>query len=199
MILNVRKASVGTSLVLAVIALVGYAYTRANAPPTYHLANGVDVTPINVQSDDTAEVLNVKVWKFDVVTPYPNRDYIFGVILYRNGKQVESLGGTGSSSSVNGQRYKGRKTLFIGMVPVDGDFWQAHQIRAKYMIEEEGGYSSNTFVNPFSPGMALRDYPQSYGPNSICLMHGDKGNDNYGKPINDTAIVLIAYALPASH
>lgn len=197
MVRNWKSVSVGTSLALAAVALGLYAHQRAHAVPTYHLAGGIDVTPVEVQADDTAQVLSVKVWKFDVVVPDPERGYIFPVSLYRNGKRVQSLGGIGSSST-SGHWSSKHRTLFIGMVPVDGDFWQAHQIRAKYMIEGQNS-SSNTFINPFSLGMGLADRSQSFdGGKSICLMYGSRGYDDHGKPLDDTALVLTAEALPNS-
>ena len=69
MVRNWESASIGMSLVLAVVVLGLYAYPRAHSSPTYRLANGIKVTPLEVQPDDVAKVLDVKIWEFDASMP----------------------------------------------------------------------------------------------------------------------------------
>ena len=69
MVRNWKFASAGMSLVLADVVLGLYAYSRAHSSPTYRLANGIKVTPLKVQPDDAAKVLDVKIRKFDVSMP----------------------------------------------------------------------------------------------------------------------------------
>ncbi len=106
--LNLKKSSVGTSLVLAAFALGGYACTRAVAPPNYHFANGLELTPIDAQSDDVERALDIKTWKFNIRMPVGGQRYWYLINLHQNGKVIRSLGGGGDVPSNQRENYASR-------------------------------------------------------------------------------------------
>ncbi len=93
MIRNRKFVPIAMSLALAAVALGLYAYNRTHAAPTYTLANGVEVTPVEVQPDDVSKVLDIKIWKFDVVQTDASKPLCLGLSLCRNGSVIKTLAG----------------------------------------------------------------------------------------------------------
>jgi len=130
MIRHWKSATVGTPLLLAALALGGYAYTRAHAAPTYHLANGVDVAVAEVPPDDTARVLDIHVWKLDVLMP--NDRQMCSVTIDQCGRQQapKGLGGGGFAPFQRGDRLL---HMTLDLAPLGGDMGRAQQI--KYRLD----------------------------------------------------------------
>ena len=187
MALNWIKASAGTSLALAAVALGGYAYTRAHAEPTYRFANGVEVTPLEVQTDDTRTLLDAKIWKFDVNLPDTNKLYNYTLDLCSHGKIVAPLGGLGVGPYHESPHHT---ELTVGVVPTDTTFGHAPQV--KYNIKASSGGTSGTFANPFRKCIGYSDTPQfSRGNDFIYLMSGSGRGAVYGlAEEDDTSLVL---------
>ena len=170
MIYNWRKASIGTSLVMAAIALGGYAYTRATAPPTHHLANGVDVTVAEVPQDDMARLFDVHVWKIDVMMPDARQ--MCELTLDKCGHQtiLSGLGGGGFQPSGLGNRHC---HITLDMAPLGGNLGRSQEI--KYYLEADGAATSGVFANPFRSLEGLADgVSVSERDNRIYLMGGGK-------------------------
>ncbi len=188
-----------------VVALAFFGWSaKAKDESTFPLANGVQVTPIEVKPDDVAQLLDIKRWKFDVTLPKGKRTYVFPVSLYRNGTYVQSLGGASCSALSNwtGERHE---SLFIGMLPVSGDFMHANQINAKYGHQEQGiyFYNTNTFANPFlrTSSHTTRIEPtaepqaaEKYG--GICLMSGSVESSQQDQPPDNVEIVMTFQEVP---
>ena len=61
------KLLLGIAAAASVAGLAFFGWTvSAKDAATFHLANGTDVTPVEVAPDDALTLLDAKVWKFDV-------------------------------------------------------------------------------------------------------------------------------------
>lgn len=130
---------VGAILAIGLVASAWYA--KAKAGTTYHLANGIEVTPREVPRDDIAEALDAKVWKFDVVMPDDKHMVLLRLSQIGHGKLVRQLGGG------NFQTNKRHCELTVIMIPVNGDIGYAQQIR--FVIQSsEASKASGYFANP---------------------------------------------------
>ena len=187
MVRHWKFVSVGTSLALVVLALGLYAYTRAHAAPTYRLANGIEVTPIEVKPDDMAQLLDVKMWKFDVYLPNPKEGDSLVLNLYQHGKRVKSLAGGWIGPSRNPSPHL---LVTVGFVPIGGASSKAHGI--KWMLHQDGGGMSGVFVNPFQHSKGVGWSTQvAAADNLIYLMSGTDSNVTHGDAReNDTTIAL---------
>lgn len=187
MIRNWKSASVVTTLALAMVVLSLYAYTRAHAAPTYRLANGIEVTPIEVQPDDMAQLLGVKIWKFDVYLPHPEKGESLVLNLYQHGKCVKALAGGGFGPSRDPSHHS---LVTVAVAPIGADFSKANQ--AKWMIRQNGGAASGVFVNPFQNSQGLGWNTQVVEADSVIyLMDGINSGVSHGDAReNDTAIAL---------
>ena len=87
LLLSVLGAGVAIAL-----AVFGWS-AKAKDDATFHLANGVEVTPIEVKLDDTAQLLDAKIWKFDVALPDRKKSYYYKLTAYRQGKAIGTVGG----------------------------------------------------------------------------------------------------------
>lgn len=187
MIHHWKKTSVGTSLVLAAFALGGYAYTRAHAAPIYHLADGVKVTPIEVPPDDVADLLDVRVYKFNVVLPKSDRIYYFMLKPYQHGMIV---GHEGSGMGVQSNKDNLTGPITIALAPVGSDFYKSDMV--KYRMAYGTGIGSGTFKNPFK-GCNGISYSKSGSESAglIYLIGGSRGGPLHFDPAeNDIALAL---------
>lgn len=145
-----KKASVGTSLALAAVALAGYAYTRdhTEAAPAYQLANGIGVTPIDTPQDDTDRLLGVHIWKFDVRQPDQSRPLILSFSECRKGifvKTIASCGSFGPDASHPHLHEPHVYHVVVGMMPIGGTPGAEKQL--KYNIAVDGSNVSNLLPN----------------------------------------------------
>lgn len=134
---------------LAALALGGYAYTRAPTAPTYRLANGIEVTPSVAEPDETARLLEVKRWTFDVVQPNAGKPLYVSLALYKKGKFVKTIGGgLGVGPAVLRPLPKGplRSQETVSFAPVGGTLSTAPQL--KYLITIKGNGTPETMPNP---------------------------------------------------
>ena len=187
MVHNWKLASAGTSLVLAVAALGVYAYSRVRFSQTYLLANGVQVTPIEVKADDTQQLLDVKLWKFDVYLPNPEKGDTVVLNLYQHGKFVKSLAGGGFGPTRNPSHHL---LVTVGLVPSVGDFSKPGQV--KWLIRQNFGATSGAFGTPFQASKSLSCNTQvEEADNLIYLMNGTDGGVRHGDVREDgTALAL---------
>jgi len=187
MIRNRKFVPIAMSLALAAVALGLFAYTRAHAAPTYTLANGVEVTPMEVQPDDVGKVLGIKVWKFDVSLPDARQGIQLTLNLCQGGKIIHSVGGAGFVP-MKGQRQR-RYLLTLALAPDDGDFSRGKRI--KYFLESQSGSTSGNFTNPLQGSNGLGYGPDdiSTAENSIYLIGGGKVG-TFPVSFDDTALAL---------
>lgn len=190
MVRNWESASIGTSLFLAVISLVLYACTRTPNEAMYQLANGVQVTPIEVKPDDTLALLDAKIWKFDVELPDTMKLYDYTLNLCRNGKVIAQLGGIGSGPGPGGEDLPRHIQVTVGMVPLDDTFSKARQV--KYSIRTYGAGSKGVFPNPFAGISGGSDMTEVSAPdNLVYLMSGGGQGGVQGLPINSPVAVAL--------
>ena len=189
MVHNWKLASAGTLLFLAVTALVLYACTREPNTSTFQLANGVQVTSIEVKPDDTLALLDAKIWKYDVTLPDTTKMYDYTLNLCRNGKIIAPLGGVGSGPAP-GESLPHHIQVTVGMAPMDDTFSKAKRVR--YSIRVYGAGSKGTFSNPFGDGVTTYSEMLESSPpdNLIYLMSGNKGNANALPAASAVAIAL---------
>jgi len=183
---NWKKASVGTSLALAALALGAYAYTRAHAEAasTYHLANGMEVTVAEAPQDDIARVLDIHVWKLDVVTPDDHQICALTIDQCGHQKVLGGLGG-GGFQPVNHHVH-----LTLDLAPLGGDLGRAQQVKY-YLQSDAGGATSGYFPNPLRglAGLANGTYV-SERDNRVYLMGGGKQASSPAG-MNDVDIALV--------
>ena len=172
----------------SVIALAFFGWSaKAKEDATFHLADGVQVTPVEVKPDDMAQLLDVKIWKFDVYLPHPEKGDSLVLNLYRHGKRVKALAGGGFGPSRNPSHHL---LITIGIVPDGGNFSKAGQVR--WMLHQDGGGMSGVFVNPFQNSKGLGWNTQVVeADNLIYLMNGTNSSVSQGDAReNDTTIAL---------
>ena len=127
-----------------VVALAFFGWSvKAKDDATFHLANGVEVTPVEVKRDDVAQLIDAKLWKFDVVCP-AKANTITGISFGQNGKPYkEVVGGFGESSATEPMHFQ----CTIGLMPIGGTFYDAKEL--KYSISYgEAGANTGTIPNP---------------------------------------------------
>ena len=179
--------------VLAAASVTGLAFfgwsAKAKDDTTVHLANGVRVTPVEVQPDDVAQLLDAKIWKFNVIVPDPNNFHRYSLLLYKHGKFVKSLAGC-SIGPMKKSDNDPQVRLTLGMVSLDDDFGKSQRI--KYILRSEGTGTSGTFDNPLKNSNSYGTETQaSASENLIFLMSGTDSRSSYGEArLNDTAIAL---------
>ena len=189
MIRGQKLATIGLPLVLATIALGVYTYKRAHSTPAYTLANGVEVTPIEVQPDDVGKLLETKIWKFDVVWPRHQGHFRAGISLYQDGKFAKALvGGLGMGSRIDSQPSQ----ITVGLVPMGGTIFEAKQLR--YSLSTGGSTSEvGTIPNPFLHAHGYTEDMQVVrAQNLVILVSGNLKKTWISTPasMNETAIVL---------
>jgi len=186
---NWKSASVGTSLALAAAAASLYSYARLHAAPTYHLANGVEVTPIEVQSDDVSRLLDAKIWKFDVVWPHRKGHFRVGISQYQDGKLAKTLLGGYGMGQPNGIEHS---QITVGLAPMAGTIYGASEI--KYMLSTGGSAGgTGTINNPFIHSHGYTQDAQVVpSQNLAVLMSGNLKKTWVSSPaaLNETAIAL---------
>ncbi len=178
----------------SVIALASFGWSvKAKDDTTFHLANGIQVTPIEVKPDDTAQLLDVKLWKFDVYLPHPEKGTSLVLNLYQHGKCVKALAGGGFGPSPHPSHHT---LVTIGVAPIGEDFSKARQV--KWMIQQSGGAASGVFVNPFQASQGLGWNAQVVeADNLIYLMDGTNSSVTHGDAReNDTTIALSLSNVP---
>jgi len=202
MIRNRKSVSIAISLALAAVALGLYAYTLAHAAPTYTLANGVEVTPVEVQPDDVSEVLDIKIWKFDVVQTDASKPLYLGLSLCRNGSVIKTLvGGFDLEPAMNrGQpRPSKRSHVMIGLAPIGTTIAGAKQF--KYTLSTDGASLSGTMPNILLDGHGyISDAQVSRDSNVIFLLSTNKTKSSItgDAAMNDTALALSISQTPAT-
>ncbi len=170
------------------LALGGYAYTCTHAAPTYRLANDIQITPVEVPPDNTADVLGIKTYKFDVMMPSAAQGLALTVNSCRAGKIIQSVGG-GGFRPMHGETQKSPLHLTRIMAPDDQDFSRGAKV--KYLLKSTGVSVSGKFPNPLqgSKGIGYEPDGISEEQNSIYLIGGGKTG---GTPVkyDDVSLAL---------
>lgn len=185
-------------VILAIGTVVYLWQTKARAEATYHFANGVEVTTVDVQPDDTLTLLDAKIWKFDLILPNQNGFYNYTLKLYRHGQPVASLGGFGTGP-VGRDQVKQHREVTVGIAPIDDTLLKAHQIRCSLQLD--GGSTNGTFTNPFRNSDGY-DPQAQYSPpdNQIYLMKSASRGVIYGSARdNDVCIALQIEPMAVHH
>ena len=181
-----------------VVALAFFGWSaKAKDDAAFHLANGVEVTPLEVKPDDVATLLDVKEWKFDVVLPDRTKGYFYRLYLSRYGRVAAQLGGVGFGPAPDGHNPPNAQVV-VGMVPLGDIFNKASQVR--YSIRKYDGNVSGTFANPFSSGLSYTETPEvASSDNMIYLMSGSKNGILGGASGNAVSIALKIEPITTKH
>jgi len=150
---RLKLTAIIAPLTLAALALGGYAYTRAHAAPTYRLANGIEVTPTVNPQDETAQLLEVKSWDFDITQPDAGKPLYVSIALYKKGKFVKIIGGgIGVGPAVLKPLPKGplHSQESVSFAPIGGTFFTAPKL--KYLITIKGNGTPETMPTPALKG-----------------------------------------------
>lgn len=187
-------------LTLAALALGGYAYSRAHAAPTYRLASGIEVTPSAAEPDDTAQLLEIKRWDFDVVQPNASKPLYIYLTLSQSGQPVKTLMGgfaTGfpaGSVPANGNQ---RSHITLSLAPIGDTFFNARQL--KYFLKAKGGSESGTLPNPVFKGHGLINDIQAVPADNAVLLLSTTHTKSYLSGVmadNDTNLALSFSSTP---
>ena len=178
---------------LGIVCIIILAYfgwsAKAKSDATFHLANGIEVTPIEIKPDDITTALDGRIWKFDVHLPDSDKIYNYSLILCQHGKFVRPLAGFGTGPVKVGDGNPNAQ-ITIGMVPIDDTFGRARQIKYNLHINSGTG-TLGTFANPFKEdGGYTADVQASEPDNLIYLMSGKKSGGSSLASENDTNIAL---------
>ncbi len=189
--ISLRQVLLGTAAAGAVTGLAFFGWSvKAKDAATFHLANGVQVTPVEVHPDDMAQLLDAKIWKFDVALPDRTKWYYYKLTVYKHGKVIGIVGGLETGPSPE-ESYPRNSPLTIAMMPVgSGNFDAASQ--AKYIIRTYGVGSEGVFANPIKGCHSYSTESQASPPdNSVSLIDGTETNMRYGEArLNDVSIAL---------
>lgn len=191
---NWKRRFVALSGLPVAFVLVCYVYSRATAPPTYHLANGIDVTPIAVTPSDSDRLLDVHVWKLDVMLPDRRKSLDLRFVHYLNGKFLKTqLGGIDVGPGVGHEAATGSHLyhVLIATVPVGATMASSHQLRCTIFTGSAGATClipnilENSSNSTYEPHISASD-------NLAYLM---SANLNYPSTssdakMNETALVL---------
>jgi hypothetical protein len=170
---------------------------KARADSTFHLANGVAVTPVTVQEDElsglTAAALGVKVWKFDIALP-PSHAFSYSLTRCEKGRPVETL----SSVSVEQPKNPGRRheTVTVALLPEGTGFDDADKL--KCYVAYRSWNSAGAFPNPLKGYQIMMENLQSSNTyNLIYLLSTSKKKAISGMASeNDVSIALSVHEQP---
>lgn len=184
--------------VIAAGAVAGLAFfgwsAKAKDDATFHLANGIQVTPVEVQPDDTAQLLEVRTWKFDIVQPDASKPLYLSLNLCHEGKFARTLiGGLGSGPPIAGSisHRPALSHIAVSIAPIGDTLFGSRQL--KYLLRTDGAGTSGTMPNPIFRGNGeAADVQASPADNSVFLT-----STNQHKPYvsslmasNDTILAL---------
>ncbi len=141
---SVRSAALCLSVCSA--ALLASCGDKANTQTnTCTTPDGLKVTAAVVPPDDTAQLMDMRFWKFGVEVPKPGQGLNCRLEVRRNGKTLETIGiGT---SPMPGDRST-RVEAEVGLYPLGGDLTMPGKL--KTLCKMNGGSSSISSDNPFS-------------------------------------------------
>ena len=160
---------------------------KAKDDATSHLANGVEVTPLEVKQDDNniTQLLDAKIWKFDVTCPM--RANTFALIsIGQNGKPFKVVaGGIGTSSAAKASHSE----YTIGLMPIAGTFNDAKEL--KYIcsvgVERSSGTIPNFLIH--SHGYT-QDAQVMASDNRVLLMSGNLKKTWISSPASQNEVAL---------
>ncbi len=187
-----KLTAVIAPLTLAVLALGGYTYTRAHAAPTYRLANGIEVTPTINSQDETAQLLEIKSWDFDITQPDASKPLYTSFVLYNKGKFVKTMnGGTGRFPNPSGPPEKGPVTTHISLalLPLGSFISDAREL--KYKMTKGASSISGSMTNPIFKGKNISSEMQVVPANNvILLLSTDRANPYIYSSMSDNDTIL---------
>lgn len=116
--------------------------TRTPEGDGYVSPEGLEITPVEVQRDDVAQVLSIERWKFQVKPPETGVRLRFQLELRRPGEEPQVLGTLIVQSDGNSETES-----LVGMYPIHESLFRADEV--KLFISGGGGSTSSLIDNPF--------------------------------------------------
>jgi hypothetical protein len=116
--------------------------TRTPEGERYRSPEGLEITPLDVQRDDVANVLGVERWKFQVKPPEPDVELRFQLELRRPGQEPEVL-----DSLIVQMDSNSETESLVGVYPIRESIFEADEV--KLFISGGGGSTSSLIDNPF--------------------------------------------------
>ncbi len=179
----------------SVTALAFFGWSaKAKDDATFHLANGLQVTPVEVKPDDTAQLLEIRTWKFDVVQPDASKPLYLSLSLCREGKFFKTvMGGLETEPEVGSHHAHGvlHSHVTISLAPVGDTFFGARQL--KYLLRTDGAGTSGTMSNPIFKGHGeVAETQAAPEDNMVFLMSTNRTKPfvNSMMASNDTTLAL---------
>ena len=205
-----KTTAITAPLTLAALALGGYAYTRfqavvplgTHAAPSYHLANGIEVTPTVNPQDETAQLLEIKSWDFDITQPDASKPFYISFALYGNAKFVKTInGGTARFPDPSGTPKKEPITTHVSLafLPLGGSIYDAHELKYRMTIETGGSGISGSMPNPVFKGKNLiSDAQVASNDNAIMLLSTNRTSSTVSGKMacNNTNLALRITQIP---
>jgi hypothetical protein len=114
-----------------------------NPPRTYMMSDGLQITPLEVERDDVANILGIQQWRFRVVTPSASDRIQHTLELREKGRPGAKFidGVTWAGGSGN------EREIVLALYPLAGDLTAAEQI--KIYIRVGNGTVNSIIDNPF--------------------------------------------------
>jgi hypothetical protein len=174
------------------LAFFGWS-VKAKDDATFQLANGVQVRPVEVKPDDMAQLLDARIWKFDVSLPQRRETYNYALVLIHHGTIVGTLGSVaaGPVPGGDGEDIPNPMLVTVGIVPMDDSLAKSRQ--ARYSIRVYGVGTKGTFTNPFSQNYNYSDAEQIDSDKSIVRLMSGRKNTAHG--LSDEDDVAIGFKI----
>ena len=116
--------------------------TETSERDTYRSPEGLEITPLEVQRDDVAQIVGIERWKFQVKPPEPDVQLLFQLDLRRPGEEPQLL------DSLIVQSNSGSETeCLVGVYPIHESIFGADEV--KFFISGGGGSTASVIDNPF--------------------------------------------------
>ena len=195
-----KLIAIATPLTLTAFALGSYAYTRAHAAPTYRLANGVEVTPTIKPLDETAKLLEVRSWDFDIMQPDASQPLYVSFALYGNRKFIKTInGGSGLFPDAASRTKHGsaRTHVTFSCLPLGDSEFDAKEL--KYVLTLAGSNISGKMPNPILKGNSLASQMQVVPADNVILLLSTSHTKSYtsgNMTDNDTNLALCITKAP---
>jgi hypothetical protein len=170
----------GLPMLFAVVLLTGCSSKNNDYPP-----NGLRITPQERKSNEIADLLDLKIWKFSVEFPNPDMWFTWSLETHERNNPPTVLS-TGAFRPFALDRKTRNGELVVGLAPLGGEIRLSETIR--YIVRIAGNGHSGTFPNPFKGSSQSGDCDtvtheaglefHSVGPlqdsegDAICLMQG---------------------------
>jgi hypothetical protein len=106
------------------------------ANPTYHMSDGLQITPLDVDRNEIADILSIQMWQFHVVCPSPETAIHYVLELRKKGQPLKEI-----LNSTTWVMDIADCQMVAALYPLDGDIHTADKLKTRIRI---GGAAGST-------------------------------------------------------